>query len=187
MSDQKASPDYELDDVLILDNPAQFKAIGHRVRQTIFGLLLERAATTSQLAAALGLPKGTVGSHLTVLRDAGLIRVVRTRQVRALTEKYYGRVARHLELSRSDAGPPAAEIVMRRVVGESAPGEGEFLLVHSRVPPEDVPRFVERLQAVADEFSAKRKNGAPVYGLVAGIYLTTWPELPAEDPLHEHH
>ncbi|MGW3248555.1 helix-turn-helix domain-containing protein [Streptomyces sp. NPDC001070] len=34
---------------------------------------LERPATTSELAAHLGLSLGTVGGHLAVLRDAGLV------------------------------------------------------------------------------------------------------------------
>jgi DNA-binding transcriptional ArsR family regulator len=189
MTDHTENPDYELDDVLVLESPAQFKAIGHPARQAIFGLLLERAATTSQLAASLNLPKGTVGSHLDVLREAGLVRVVRTRQVRALTEKYYGRVARNLEMRRAPEGRSAAEVVLQRVAGESLPG-GEadhFVLVHARVTQEDAGRFLARLEALADEFKEVGRSEGPVYGLVAGLYLTPWPELPTEEEPGEHH
>ena len=48
-------------------------------------------------------PQGTVGHHLKVLERGGLVRVVRTRQVRALTEKYYGRVARLFVLKTDDS------------------------------------------------------------------------------------
>ena len=69
------------------------------------------------------MPKGTVGHHLKVLETAGLVRVVRTRQVRALTEKYYGRVARLFELKGVDddaGGSPS-----RRHLGDdAAPGGG---------------------------------------------------------------
>ena len=68
-------------------------------------LLRERAASTTELATVLETPKGTVGHHLKVLESAGLIRVVRTRQVRALTEKFYGRVARLFVLKGDEALP----------------------------------------------------------------------------------
>ena len=43
-----------------------------------------------------------VMNHLRVLEEAGLVRVVRTAKVRALTEKYYGRTARTFLIK----GPP---------------------------------------------------------------------------------
>src|ERR671935_1665766 len=94
MTDHTEIPDYNLEDVLYLTTPEQFKAITGSTRPRILGLVGQRAATTKQLAETLGLPKGTVGHHLKVLEDAGLVRVVRTRQVRAITEKFYGRTAR---------------------------------------------------------------------------------------------
>ena len=86
--------DYEIDDYVTADRPEQLKALGDPTRITILTLLLERSATTTHLAEALGKPKGTVGYHLKVLESAGLIRIVRTRPVRAMTEKYYGRTGR---------------------------------------------------------------------------------------------
>jgi DNA-binding transcriptional ArsR family regulator len=65
-------------------------------------LLRERALSTTELSEAIGLAKGTVAHHLKVLEAAGLVRVVRTRQVRALTEKVYGRVARLFVLKSAD-------------------------------------------------------------------------------------
>lgn len=93
MADHKA-PDYELDDVLDVDRPEQFKALFEETRVAIVDLLLERAATVKELAETLGKPKGTIGHHVSALVAAGLIRVVRTRMVRAIEAKYYGRVAR---------------------------------------------------------------------------------------------
>ena len=86
--------DYEMDDTVLADSMEHFKALGNRTRDEILTLLSERAATITQLAKVLGKPKGSVGYHVKVLEDAGLIRVVRTNRVRAMTEKYYGRVAR---------------------------------------------------------------------------------------------
>src|SRR6478609_908803 len=87
-------PDYELADRMALTRPAQVKAIGHPLRTTILQLLHERAATVTELAGALERPKSTVAHHVKVLREAGLARVVRTRRVRAIEERFYGRTAR---------------------------------------------------------------------------------------------
>ena len=78
---------YPLHDLLALEGPDQFRALFEDTRIDIIELLSERAATTSQLADALGRPKGTIGHHLGVLADAGLVRVVRTKKVRALEAK----------------------------------------------------------------------------------------------------
>src|SRR5215470_12307199 len=87
-------PDYELADRVALTRPAQVKALSHPLRTTILGLLHERAATVSELAVALERPKSTVAHHVKVLDDAGLVQVVRTRRVRAIEERFYGRTAR---------------------------------------------------------------------------------------------
>ena len=87
-------PDYDLADRIALTRPAQVKAIGHPLRTTILGLLHERAATVTELAVAVERPKSTVAHHVKVLAEAGLVRVVRTRRVRAIEERFYGRTAR---------------------------------------------------------------------------------------------
>ena len=114
-------PDYELDDVLVVEDPKQLRALADALRARIVVLLRERAASTTELAAALETPKGTVGHHLKVLETAGLIRVVRTRKVRALTEKYYGRVAR-LFVLKSDESMPERAPRRRARRDDAAPG-----------------------------------------------------------------
>ena len=94
-------PDYESLDTMVVSEPAQLRALGDDIRTKIVALLRDRAASTTELAAKLGIPKGTAGHHLKVLERAGLVKVVRTRKVRAVTERYYGRVAR-LFLIRCD-------------------------------------------------------------------------------------
>lgn len=86
-------PDYELDDPLELTTLAQVRAVADPLRGLILDLLLERAASVSELAAALERPKGTVAYHLKVLREVGVVKVVRSRRVRAVEENYYGRTA----------------------------------------------------------------------------------------------
>src|SRR5258706_2583935 len=87
-------PDYPLAYSSLVDTPTRLKAVADPIRRAIVDLVLERAATTTELATALGRPKGTIDHHLKVLEKAGLVQVVRTRKVRAMTERYWGRTAR---------------------------------------------------------------------------------------------
>ena len=68
-------------------------------------LLRERAASTSELAVALETPKGTVGHHLKVLESAGAHSRRPYAPVRALTERYYGRVARLFVMKGDESVP----------------------------------------------------------------------------------
>ena len=192
--------DYELDEILEVRRPDQFRAVGDPTRQRIISLLSERAATTSQLAEALGQPKGSVGHHLKVLEEAGLIRVVRTRLVRAITEKYYGRTARFFEFIGGDLDLPEEQAfhLLRQAMNEyalppsSPPDSGapeseeQFLdiltLRHARIPASRAEEFSRRLLELADEFTdLETVPRERVYGLLAGLFLTNLPELPEEE------
>jgi DNA-binding transcriptional ArsR family regulator len=89
-----AGADYDAPDVLYVRRADQLKALGDELRGRIVVMLRDRAQSVSELAAKLKLPKGTVAHHVKVLEGAGLLKVVRTRRVRAVTETYYGRTAR---------------------------------------------------------------------------------------------
>ena len=92
----KQIPDYDLDERVVVTAPEQLRALADPLRTTLLELLLERAATVTEMAQAVDRPKSTVAYHVNLLVDAGLLRVVRTRRVRAIEERYYGRVARTL-------------------------------------------------------------------------------------------
>src|SRR6266496_2135861 len=104
MTAKPPPPDYSLADRIGLTSPVQVKAIGHPLRTTILGLLHERAATVSELAVAVDRPKSTVAHHVKVLAEAGLVQVVRTRRVRAIEERFYGRTARMFYVSVERSG-----------------------------------------------------------------------------------
>src|SRR5438046_1846334 len=124
MAGNPPPPDYDLADRIGLTSPSQVKAISHPLRTTILGLLHERAATVSELAGALERPKSTVAHHVKVLTEAGLLQVVRTRRVRAIEERFYGRTARmfYVAVERSAEGEelPRDFNDFEVAVGESA-------------------------------------------------------------------
>ncbi|GMR03113.1 MAG: hypothetical protein BMS9Abin20_1478 [Acidimicrobiia bacterium] len=176
--------DYEIDDVVVASTTAQMKAVADDTRMDILNLILERAATVSQLADALGKPKGTIGYHAKVLADAGLIRVVRTNKVRAMTEKYYGRVGRTIKF----AGPVESDDplwfvndALRSVnVTEGHPLPMWTTRV-ARIPVERAVEFSERIIDLAEEFLELPREGDTVYGFLAGVYPTDHPVFSDED------
>ncbi len=172
------SPDYEAVDVLVVREHEQLRALGDDLRSKIVVLLRERAASTTELAEKLGLPKGTVGHHVKVLEKAGLVQVVRTRQVRALTEKYYGRTARlFLFKSTEEEGEGVRDVAaasLRRAAEEMLPLDDDdrttFAVLRVRLTDADARRFVRRLEKLHEDIlAADRQEGEP-YGLADALF-----------------
>jgi DNA-binding transcriptional ArsR family regulator len=174
--------------VLEVRSEVQLRAVADSTRRRILSLLRERAASTTELAEALGQPKGTVGHHIKVLEDAELIRVVRTRKVRALTEKYYGRLARLYRIVADDSDPldtaAFGALMLRQAADEVAPDAGKgddpssLVVVHARVAVGDARAFARRLEELASDFQSFDEADERVYGFVAGVYATDLRDLP---------
>ena len=187
MSSNAAVPDYDLVEDLEVATLAQLRAMADPLRSTILDLLLERAATVSELAAAVRRPKSTVAHHVNVLMDAGMLRVVRTRRVRAIDERYYGRTARLFRVGvvNQPGDTPAVVCVndLSVAAAESVPAHEaddlRTILRHVRIPPERASEFWEQVLALAQEFAELPRAGDTVYGFVAGLYPTDHPTLPA--------
>src|SRR6266545_212269 len=153
MSINPQIPDYELADQLVVTAPAQLRALADPLRATILDLLLERAATVAELAAAVRRPKSTVAHHVNVLVEAGMLRVVRTRRVRAIEERYYGRTARVFYVgvvSKRGEDPTTVHANALSVAAtESVPAheadELRSILRHARVPRKHAAEFWERV------------------------------------------
>ena len=175
------TPDYELDATVQADTPAQLKAIAEPVRNQILSLVLERAATVTELADALGRPKSSVAYHVDQLVDVGLLKVVRTRKVRAIEERFYGRVGRTIVMG---GGPLPDGTERRGLLTEAAAEAGDLAgeigstLRHARVPAERAEEFFERVCELAEEFTQLDRDGDTVYGFVAAVYPTDHPRLP---------
>jgi DNA-binding transcriptional ArsR family regulator len=168
--------DYEAADTLIVAEPAQLKAIADPFRTQLIQLLRDRARSTQELSEELSVPKGTVGHHLKVLEAADLIRVVRTRKVRAVTEKFYGRTARLFLFQTED---PADSRALSAVTLRQAAGEVEvaalvtgFGLVRARLTQKDRERFERRAQKLLEDFRSADTPGGTPSSLTAGIWAT---------------
>jgi DNA-binding transcriptional ArsR family regulator len=180
MSINMAIPDYDLSDQLVVRAPAQLRALADPLRATILDLLLERAATVAELAAAVRRPKSTVAHHVNVLVEAGMLRVVRTRRVRAIDERYYGRTARMFSVgivNRPGEDPTTVHAnALSVAAAESVPAHEaddlRSILRHARISPQRAAEFWQRVDSVIREFSQLPRSGDTVYGFAAGLYPT---------------
>ena len=182
-------PDYELADRIALTTPSQVKAISHPLRTTILQLLHERAATVTELAAAVERPKSTVAHHVKVLTEAGLVRVVRTRRVRAIDERLYGRTARmfYVGVERSVDGDDMPrdfndfEVAARESTAAYESGKLWGFIRHARISEAQASEFWERMTELVAEFDELPRSGETVYGFALGVYPTDHPTLPGSD------
>lgn len=171
---------------MALTRPDQVKAIGHPLRTTILQLLHERAATVTELAEAVERPKSTVAHHVDVLTRSGLLRVVRTRKVRAIEERYYGRTARmfHIAVEPSPTGGQMPgdfndfEVAARESAKAFAGGKLWGFIRHARISADQASRFWGRMAELVDEFDRMPRSGDTTYGFAIGIYPTDHPTLP---------
>jgi len=186
-SEQRELPDYELTDLQIVSSTPELKALFHPLRGTLLDLLLERAATVAELADAVGRPKSTVAYHVDVLVAADLLRVVRTRKVRAIDERFYGRTARVFYVGQVHPEQVADMTnALADAAAESAPAHRADTLRaihrHARIPRERAAEFWDRVLDLTREFSAIPRGGNTSYAFVAGLYPTDYPSLPDPEP-----
>jgi len=169
-------PDYEAPDTMLVSRPDQLKAMADGLRTQIIQLLRDRARSTQELSEELDIPKGTVGHHLKVLERAELIRVVRTRKVRAVTEKFYGRTARLFLYQAEDPADERAisANILRQAsleVERSHDGAG-FGLVRAQLTKKDMNRLGRRAKRLLEDFRASDTPGGTPSSLAMGIWTT---------------
>jgi DNA-binding transcriptional ArsR family regulator len=189
MASNTSVPDYDLLDTLELTTPEQVRAISDSLRTTIIGLLHERAATVTELAQAVKRPKSTVAHHVNVLAAAGLVRVVRTRRVRAIDERYYGRTARMFYVGLGERAEQAAlpldfndfEVAAQESAAAYDAHQLRSFIRHARIPAQRAAEFWARILPFVHQFDQLPRAGETVYGFVLGLYPVDYPTLPAPE------
>jgi len=157
----------ELDDLDILDD------ITHPLRGAIFRRL-KAPHSAAELAESLDMPVTRLYHHLNRLEQIGVIRVVATRRVGAVTERRYQVTARSLKLSDAsfDRYDPRelsqamgamydfAKLRLQREIetgsfhGRSVERDSLLALQELNLTSDQRELLVDRLRAVIDEFVA---------------------------------
>ncbi|WP_371614034.1 ArsR/SmtB family transcription factor [Streptomyces sp. NBC_00454] len=173
MRDQPPCPPSP-EDVLEIGAPEQFAALAHPLRQRLLFALGHQPATASRLAAQLDEKKGNVAHHLKVLREAGLVHVAETRQVRGGTEQYYRRTARHMVVAEPQAAGTAAMLAAVAQELDRSPAETHLTLRHLRLSPARARELGEALAQLVDEAEEDAED-EPVHGVLVALYQQALP------------
>ncbi|WUJ68844.1 helix-turn-helix domain-containing protein [Kribbella soli] len=166
----------EIVDHLEVSSAAQFKALGHPLRHRLLFALGQEAATISQLAAALGTAKGNVAHHLGVLRDAGMVHVAETRQVRGGTEQYYRRSVRRFDFVGE--GARAANTVALQAVSaelETAADDPLFNLRNIRLTAAQAAELAATLDRMVHDLTDAGPTESR-YGVLVSVYRPRQPD-----------
>ncbi|WNI25983.1 winged helix-turn-helix domain-containing protein [Streptomyces sp. ITFR-16] len=169
MHDDQPSYPPPPEDVLEVGAPEQFAALAHPLRQRLLFSLGHRPATVRQLAARLDAKKGNVAHHLKVLREAGLVRIAETRQVRGGTEQYFQRAARHMLVADPRAAGTAAMLAAVAQELDRSPAEHHLTLRHLHLGPAQAKALGETLAALVDE-AEEGAEDQPVHGVLVALY-----------------
>lgn len=109
-----------------------------------------------------------------VLENAGLVHVVRTRQVRAVTEKFYGRTARLFLFESEDPADARAlaAAALRRSGAEVevSPNTVTFGFPKARLSHDDVTRLERRIKRLVDDFVAAETTDGQPHALALALY-----------------
>ncbi|MFE6176109.1 ArsR/SmtB family transcription factor [Streptomyces sp. NPDC056464] len=157
------------EDVLEIGAPEQFAALAHPLRQRLLFALGQRPATVGRLAAQLDAKKGNVAHHLKVLREAGLVHVAETRQVRGGTEQHYQRTARHMVVAEPQAAGTAAMLAAVAQELDRSPAETHLTLRHLRLSPAQARELGEALAKLVDEAEEDTED-QPLHGVLVALY-----------------
>jgi hypothetical protein len=184
MSISQRFPDYELEDVRRVSSPQEIKAMFHPLRGILLELLLERAATVQELAAAVERPKSSVAYHVGLLASAGLLRIIRTRKVRGREERYYGRTARVFYVE--GPGPERTESTpnyFEAIAAESEQSQRDDNLRAGKryawISDDDADEFWFRVIELVNEYAQlPRSDQGEAYAFLTALYPTKHPRLP---------
>ncbi|MFI5527726.1 ArsR/SmtB family transcription factor [Kitasatospora sp. NPDC051853] len=162
----------DLPEALHLSTDEQLRAVSNLTRHRIMAVLRFEPSTITQIADRVGIAKGSSSYHVRILEQAGLIKVVRTRKVRGVIERYYAMAARSIVLP--DPGEGGPDVLMRHAVAdlEASPSDGErhVRMAHLRLTDEQFAELGARLEALADEYRALSDPSLPDASLVFALF-----------------
>ncbi|HLZ59567.1 MAG TPA: winged helix-turn-helix domain-containing protein [Ktedonosporobacter sp.] len=170
----------------------QFKAMGDATRLNILALIQSYPATAKQIAAKLKVSPGTIGHHLQVLEEAGLVQIVARRLIHGIVAKYYTRTARvfvydfpyELEGAISSGLTIMTEARDQLIASIEAYTEDTSCRVsfpRARLSRERAQLYQERLEALIDDFLQETPDPDGLVYSLCTAYFKAAPHLQLSD------
>ena len=175
------SPQYEVQDILEIDQPEQLKALGHPLRLKVLQVLgdSEKPMTNRELAAQLSVDPGHLHFHVRMLHRAALIELADA----AGREKPYRPVAKHFRVGPEIRAAGLASELQAAQLRELRRGfdlfaaEGQFrsAQVHTKL---DVETVRELLRELVDKLTELEDESKPLQTVTIAFH----PAIEQGDP-----
>ncbi|WTJ86681.1 transcriptional regulator [Streptomyces sp. NBC_01538] len=124
--------------------------------------------------------KGTIGYHVRVLREAGLVRLAETRQVRGGTEQHFALVSHGFKVHQDAAVGP--EFPINAALGEILPSQPAHTVLRRLCLTNSEAHALEaRLRTMAEEPHPTTPGRGEPYGLLVSLFRADVPNLPPDD------
>ncbi|MHA1712134.1 MAG: ArsR/SmtB family transcription factor [Candidatus Freyarchaeota archaeon] len=155
--------------VVVLSDPESIHIMSDPMRKEILRLLLKKPMTETELSEALGINKSSVGYHLKILREYGIISVQRSVVgEHGILQKYYEPTAT-LFVVDYDKAPlkikkQYIEVQLERLRGIISlfqmveVGRGRYLQVSSDLMEELAEEMVKNIVAVSRKYEGKETD-----------------------------
>lgn len=168
------------DDVRVLTTEREIAAYLHRTRMEILEVLRSGAATSSQIAARLGVHPANLTRHIRQLEAAGLLVLVEKRDTGRNLEKYYATVADRFTVVPDTshlAEPHAIALAFAHSqlstavarLPERVNGPVAALTVGVRLRPEAARAFADELVRLAERLTAADDAQGQPYEVVMAL------------------
>jgi DNA-binding transcriptional ArsR family regulator len=96
----------------------QISALIHPIRKLIIARLMHGASTSSEVSKSIGIPANKVHYHMRILEKAGLVKLVRTRQVGSVKELYFEPIAENIVIRPNSGDNQISDLVYKDVSRE---------------------------------------------------------------------
>jgi DNA-binding transcriptional ArsR family regulator len=157
---------------------AILKAVGHPLRRQLLAILATGEASAKELSDQLGLALPNVSYHVVVLRDLGLLELVRETPKRGATERHY---------RASPSAPQAAWEVLASppddALAEPARVDGRTLVLDARARKEvkaATRRFLSELESIANDSEVRATKRSNPSVVTVAVVASSRGQRPAE-------
>jgi hypothetical protein len=127
--------------------------------------------------------KGTICYHVWVLREAGLVRLAETRQVRGGTDQYFALVSHGFKVHQDATVGP--EFLINAALGEILPSQPDQSshtgLRRLCLTNSEAHALEARLRTMAEEPHPTTPGRGEPYGLLVSLFRADVPNLPPHD------
>lgn len=172
---------FEPKKLYIITENTQIKGYVHPTRMVLLQMLAKEKRTISSIAKELNVHPANITHHFKLLEKVGLIYLVEKRDNGKNLEKYYRAIAYNFEVKPEDdreANKKALALSILKsdlaiainTIKEDDSREVLALLGSAKLDPEDVKRFIKKLEGLLAEFKGYNSKDGTAFTINLSLY-----------------